>query len=339
MFLSILGYLALAAVGTAIVWKGSDLLEGSSEKLGRHYHLPPVVQGAVIAAVGSSFPELTTTVFSTLIHGKFELGVAAIVGSAIFNILLIPGLAGVLSKEKLKSHRDLVYKEAQFYMIAVAVLLLVFSFAVIFSPVSGGEGVLLGKIGRVLALVPVLLYLLYLFLQWQDTMEYKALKKKVKINVLKEWGWLILSLAIIVVGVEGLIRSAIGLGDILNTPDFLWGLIIIAAGTSIPDLLVSIKSAQKGNTFSSIANVLGSNTFDLLIAIPTGILIAGSAVINFSLAAPMMGILIFATIIFFIFLRTKLEVSKTESWILLFVYLAFSIWMTLETFGVTNLVL
>ena len=82
--MQILLYCALGAlVASAIIWKGSELLETASERLSEHYKLPPVVQGAIVVAVGSSFPELSTTVISTLIHGEFQLGVAAIVGSVV----------------------------------------------------------------------------------------------------------------------------------------------------------------------------------------------------------------------------------------------------------------
>ncbi|MDZ7748543.1 MAG: hypothetical protein U5K43_06620 [Halofilum sp. (in: g-proteobacteria)] len=133
--MEILLWSVVAVIATAIIWKGSGLLESSSARLSAYYELPDIVQGAVVVAVGSSFPELSTTVISTLVHGEFELGVAAIVGSALFNILVIPALSGLSSREQLRSNRDLVYKEAQFYMIAVAVLTLTFSFAAIYNPV------------------------------------------------------------------------------------------------------------------------------------------------------------------------------------------------------------
>jgi len=331
------GLILTAIVSTAIIWEGSNILEQSSEKLAVYYELPAIVQGAVIAAIGSSFPEFSTTVLSSLIHGEFELGVAAIVGSAIFNILVIPGLAGLFSPNVLESNRKIVYKEAQFYMLSVAVLLIAFSFAVIYHPVSTDK--LSGEMTRWIALIPVALYILYIFIQWQDTMDHEPEEEKEDVRPLYQWGWLLLSLLIVGVGVEGLVQSAIGLGDYFGTPSFLWGLTVVAAGTSIPDAFVSIKSAKEGNAVASIANVLGSNIFDLLIAIPAGVLIAGAAVINFSRAAPMMAVLIAATIILFTVSRTDFRITKSESWFLIFCYLLFVVWMSLETFGVISVVL
>ncbi len=87
-------------------------------------------------------PELASVLLATLRHGEFELGVGAIVGSAVFNLLVIPGVS-VLVGGRMDTNRDLVYKEALFYMLAVAVLLLTFSLAVIYYP--GSENALAGR--------------------------------------------------------------------------------------------------------------------------------------------------------------------------------------------------
>ncbi|UII27136.1 hypothetical protein LVD15_01540 [Fulvivirga maritima] len=222
---SLILYLGLIIISTIVVWKSSDLLEGSSQRLATYYKLPAVVQGAIITAIGSSFPELSTTVLSTLLHGEFELGVGAIVGSAIFNILMIPALSGLTAK-KLSADRILIYKDAQFYITSVAVLLLAFSLAVIYNPVPDKE--LVGSMTRGIALVPLLLYVLYIFLQQQETADYQKNDSKDKvadIKVGKEWLKLIGSLLLIVGGVEGLVRGALFLGEYLETPSFFWVLL------------------------------------------------------------------------------------------------------------------
>jgi cation:H+ antiporter len=276
---------AFVALGsTAVVWAGSAWLDEASSRLSAHYDLPEIVRGAV--AVGSSFPELSTAIISSLVHGAFELGVAAIVGSALFNIMVIPSLSALISGRQLPSNRDLVYKEAQFYIIAVAVLLLVFSFAVIYFPVHDPAGAILGEIGRGLALLPIAVYGLYVFVQYQDTMTLGSTMDSGGVKPLKEWGRLAAAMLLILIGVEGLVRAAINFGDLLRTPSFLWGITVVAAGTSVPDAFVSIRAARKGDAVTSLANDLGSNVFDLLVAIPAGVLVAGTAVINYSVAAP-----------------------------------------------------
>ena len=334
---SILAYALLAVVSTAVVWKGSEWLESASEKLSAYYELPPLVQGAVVLAVGSSFPELSTAVLSTLLHGDFELGVAAIVGSALFNVLMIPALAGLWSEEKLTSTRDLIYKEIQFYVISIAALLLMFSFAVIYNPVGPPGGPILGELTRGLVLFPLGLYAFYVYLQYQDTMDFEPDEPPAHMSVPKQAGILMGSLLVILVGVEGLVRSAIGFGEVFGTPSFLWGVTVVAAGTSVPDTFVSVRAARSGNAVTSVANVLGSNVFDLLVCIPAGVLVAGTVVVNYSVGAPMMGVLTAATLIVFLVMRTQMVLTTVEAWGLIAIYLAFVLWMSVETFGAVDL--
>lgn len=325
---------ALAATG--VIWFGSGLLETASERLSAYYRLPDVVQGAIVVAIGSSFPELSTTVIAASLHGAFELGVAAIVGSALFNILVIPALSGLFGGGRIRADRDLVYKESQFYMVAVAVLTLTFSFAVIYNPLEDASGAIVGEFTRELAMIPLVLYGLYVFVQYQDTMDFEGEADPRAIRPLVEWGKLLASLAIIVVGVEGLVRAAINFGEILETPNFLWGITVVAAGTSVPDAFVSVRAARKGRGITSLANVLGSNVFDLLVCIPAGVLVAGATAINFSIAAPMMGVLTAATVALFLLMRTSMVLTRRESAILLVLYVAFVGWITAESFEATD---
>ena len=335
--LRVLELVALAVVATAVVWKGSAWLEATSQRLSVHYGLPPVVQGAVVVAIGSSFPELVSVVLSTapppIGAGQFDLGVSAVVGSAVFNLLVIPALSGILGDE-VSASRAVVYKEAQFYMVAVSAAVITFALAVIYYPTDQR---LVGTVTRPLAAIPVLLYGVYVFTQYQDTSDFDAPDAD-DIDVARQWGWLALSLVVIAVAVEGLVEAAVGFGEFFGTPSFLWGLTVIAAGTSLPDALVSVRAARDDRGETSLANVLGSNVFDLLVAVPLGVLIVGAVLVNFGVAVPLLGFLTVATVVVFGFLRTELTLSTTESYALLGLYVAFIGWMVLETFGVLGFV-
>ncbi|MFC4543858.1 sodium:calcium antiporter [Halosolutus amylolyticus] len=331
--IDVLVLLGLATGATLVVWKGSTWLEEAANTLAAGYGAPRVVQGAVIAAVGSSMPELVSVLVATLLHNEFELGVGAIVGSAVFNLLVIPGVAALVGGT-MDTNRDLVYKEALFYMLAVAGLLLTFSLAVIYYPLSGGG--LEGTVTRPLALFPLGLYVLYLFTQYLDLTE--SGQEPADVALLRTWGWFVLGLAFIVVGVEGLVRAAIGLGEAFGTPAFLWGMVVVAAGSSIPDAFVSVAAARGGRATVSLANVLGSNIFDLLVAVPLGVLVAGSLTITFPHIVPMMAFLILATIVFFTVMRTNMLLSEREAWTLLVLYGLFVGWIILESVGITSVV-
>jgi cation:H+ antiporter len=318
-------------VATGVIWVGSSWLERASEKLSGYYGLPQVVQGSVVAAVGSSFPELATVAFAALLTNSLGLGVGAIVGSAIFNILVIPALAGIVTEDAVESNRTLVYKEAQFYMLAVSVLVITFAMAVIYYPDTSVD-YLAGTVTRPLALVPLGLYGLYLFIQFQDTADHTPDPAAGDgVNARRQWGFLLAGLVLILAAVHQLVEAIEALGLAFGVPEFIMGVTVAAGATSLPDALVSVRAARDDRGVASIANVLGSNTFDLLVAIPAGVLILGSATFDFGMAVPMFAVLTLSTILLFTVLRTDLRLSTAESVALLTAYLVFVAWVVLET--------
>ncbi|RDZ63953.1 sodium:calcium antiporter [Haloferax sp. Atlit-12N] len=320
---------------TGLIWVGSGWLEESADHLAAYYGLPAVVQGSIIVALGSSFPEFASVAIAAT-AGVFDMGVGAIVGSAIFNILVIPALSGLATDGDLETSRLVVYKEAQFYMVAVATLVVTFSLAVIYFPAPDGPA-LTGELTRPVALIPLLLYGLYLFIQWQDVSEYEAEDAGVADGIGREWVRLLGGLLVILIGVEQLVGSVESLSGTFGVPTFLAGVTIVAAATSLPDTLVSVRSAADGNSATSLGNVLGSNTFDLLVAIPVGVLIVGSVPVDFAVAVPMLGVLTLATVLLFGLLRTDLSLSRVECYVLGAAYLVFVGWIIAETAGVTSL--
>jgi cation:H+ antiporter len=328
--------LVIAVVSTAVIWKGSELLETAAARLSRHYGLPVAVHGAVVIAIGSSFPELSSVVISTLVHGEFSLGVGAIVGSAIFNLLVIPAISA-LSSESLEATRDIVHKDAQFYIISILVLFITFALGATYVPGGTNEA---ARLTPLLVVLPLATYAVYVFLQYQDTRDYTAPPAQ-NVSPRRQWAVVVLALALITVGVEGIVRAALGFGEAFDTPSVLWGLTVIAAGTSLPDAFVSVNAAKQDEDVTSLTNVLGSNTFNLLVAIPVGVIIAGTAEINFLTAVPLMGFLAVATLVFIVFSRTHrthLELTNREALTLLALYGLFLVWMILESVGLLETV-
>lgn len=326
---------AVGLVGTIVVWGGSSALERASGRLAKHYGLPRLIQGAILAAVGSSAPEIASTIISTIRYGEFELGVGVVVGSAVFNILVIPALSALLSDGTLDTGRDVVYKEAQFYMLSVAALFLVFALAVIYYP-TAGDG-LQGNVTRPLALSLLALYGLYIFIQYLEVSDADVGRVPLdRRGLLLEWVLLLGGIGLIIAGIEGLVFAAIGLGDAFGTPSFLWGLTVVAAATSLPDALISVAAARIGEPAVSLGNVLGSNVFDLLVAVPAGVVLAGATPVSFTAAVPMMAFLVVATIILFTIARTGMTITDREAQGMLLLYGGFIGWLLLESVGVLS---
>ena len=337
-----------AGIGAAtVLWFSCRHLERASHRLGTYYGLPDVVQGSVIMAVASSFPELATAVLAIPGHGDFELGLAAIIGSAIYNVLVIPALSVLAIGKSLGANRAIVYREAQFYLVSVVVLLLVICLSVIYGgnggPASQPGELIRGSFSWRLALIPLALYGLYLFIQWEEAKDHRALQTEQEIaeahrngTPVRDWSVLLLTMGLILIGVEVLIRVSITLGEALGTPTFLWGLTVVAAATSIPDTFVSVRAAQLGRSDSALSNALGSNVFDLLVAVPVAVVVAGTVAVNFTQIVPMMGFLVVATIVTLVFLRRDMRLSRWEAGTMLALYLGFGAWMALEAFGITH---
>ena len=332
--MEIFTYVLVLIIASWFVWKGSNLLQSSSKKLSFHYGIPPVIHGTIVLAIGSSFPELSSAVLSILIHQEFELGLSTIIGSAVFNILVIPSVSGIISGKDFLTNKEIIYKEIFFYMISIILLFAAFCCAVIYFPVPGEP--MTGLITPGIAWIGIGFYCFYIFIQYQEYLDTREHTIKIRIKIAKQWYLFILSLIIILTAVEALVQCAIYFGDYFNTPPFIWGILVIAGVTSIPDTIVSVKAAKESDSITSIGNVVGSNTFDLLVCIPTGVILAGSATVALHIVTPLMIFLMLASLVLFITLRLKLKLNIFECWVLLLIYVLFILWIILETMGIVD---
>lgn len=324
----------IVVIATAIIWKACNYLEDACHELALCYGLPDSVKGSTVMAISSSFPELVTVVLATGIHGDFELGLAAIIGSAVFNILVIPGTSVLFRTGSLQAGRNVIYREAQFYLISILIVMLTLSFAVIYNPSTVDS--LNGTLTSSLMILPLAFYVLYIYIQYQEVRDHKPQEKEHTSPAIKSWGKLIISMALVTIGVEMLIRMVIELGDMFTIPSYFWGATILAAATSIPDLFVSVKAAQRKLSTASLTNAFGSNIFDLLIVLPVGVIVAGAVGFNYPHIIPMMMFLLFATVFFLVLARSGSKLTNNNGKTLLLLYVVFIVWMGIEYIGVGN---
>lgn len=332
MFLELAYLLFVMTIATAIVWKACNYLEDACHELALYYGLPDSVKGSTVMAISSSFPELVTIILAAGIHGDFELGLATIIGSAVFNILVIPGMSVLFRKGPLKAGRDLIYREAQFYLISVLIIMLTLSLALIYNPLPNTP--MSATLSTSMMFLPLLFYVLYIYIQYQEVSDHKTDKKNRDIPLLKSWAKLLISMMLVTISVEVLIQMVIKLGEMFDTPSYFWGATILAAATSIPDLFVSVKAAKRKVNAASLTNAFGSNVFDLLVVLPVGVLVTGTVVFSFPNVLPMLVFLLGATVFFLVVARNGSKLTNNNGKILLLAYCAFIIWM-----GFDNLVI
>jgi len=299
-----------------VLVKASDFFTDSAEQIGMAFRLPPFIIGVTIVAIGTSLPELASSIVSVL-KGSSEIVIGNVVGSNIANIFLVLGIAAIVAK-KLKINHELIHVDLPL-LICSAGLLAITVWDGVFTLTEG-----------IVCLIGLAIYVLYTIrserthddkeIKKETKAELKRLKRRAKVKV-SSWFILALSAFFIYVGAEFTVDAVLNLSIILDIGKEVIAASAVALGTSLPELVVSITAARKGNPEIAVGNVLGSNIFNALavMGIPVffGALIIPQSVLSFSLP-----IMLFATLLYF-FVTQDREITKWEGWMLVLFYVLF----------------
>ena len=297
-------------IGFVIVVKGANLLIDGASSLAKKLSISEIAIGLTIVAFGTSAPELVVNVFAS-IGGHHEITFGNILGSNIFNILMVLGIAGIIST--ISVQRNTVLREIPFLLVAT---LLVFGLSLWNSDLSLLDGIIL--------LGFLILFFIYVFgflkakpLQGSDIKEYSY-----PITILI----MILGMIGLFFGGKFVVDNAVIIARYFGVSEKFIGLTIVALGTSLPELVTSIIAITKGRNDLAIGNVVGSNLFNILLVLGVSSLIAP---IQYDIALNIdFAFLCIITIMLFItmFIGKKHKLTKIEAVlfvILYFVYLVF----------------
>jgi cation:H+ antiporter len=257
-------FLWLALIVGACIWiaKACDMFEPASDYLGRN--LGAGIKGATINAIGSSLPELFTAfIFLFWFNDKagFSSGVATTAGSAVFNAVIIPGLVIMSSLMALKIKgievdKRVILRDGVFFLIAEFALIYFLS-----------QEILSWKMGAGLMAIYAV-YAGYLIRQQRgheaeedDEEEYEFDSPG------KAWKALLISVAQIGIACFILTEGVVQLASAWGINTFFVAVIIAAAATSVPDTIISMKDAKKGNYEDAVSNAVGSNIFDICVGL------------------------------------------------------------------------
>lgn len=229
---------------TALIY-GADFIIEESEKIALHYKISPFVIGATLVALGTSLPEMAVSMSASL-KGSGDIAVANVIGSTIFNIALVLGAVFIISK-KIKPDRDLFAQDSAWALFPILVFILM-----------GIDGKL-NMVDGILFLILMGAYLMFLINSNQvEEIDEEELNKE-KFNWTKTASFLIVGFILTISGADFAIDSAGNIAREFGISEWLIGLFLVAFGTSLPELTISVKAALNNNADLAIGNIIGSN--------------------------------------------------------------------------------
>jgi len=297
------------------------ILEEQLSTIWKKIKIPVWVRWATFDAVSSSLPEfLTAMIWLILLKEKWlEVGIWTISGSAIFNILIIPFFAILFYKANdIKISKWGIKRDSIFYVASIIVFLAWIFYNELF----------------LMWIALLILYIFYIFVLYFESKKHKIKNaKEVELGYLEvkdkkvNYFNIVFSLFLVYVWVELSVRAAEFIWYSLGISTLVMSLFLLAAITSIPDTLLSVKASKKWDIDASLSNAVWSNIFDICIGLWVPIMIGIwimwlNPKVEFSTQIPIFGFLIFSVIVYFIILNLK-NLNKKHSFLLLALYLVF----------------
>ncbi|MBR6513408.1 MAG: calcium/sodium antiporter [Clostridia bacterium] len=294
--------------------KGADWFVEGASGIADKMHIPQLVIGLTIVAMGTSAPEAAVSITAAL-EKSAELSVGNVVGSNILNILIILGLCAVITPVAVA--KTTIRYEIPIMLIATALLVLF--------GMTGGEIVWWE------ALILLVCFALYLFYMFVMVKRGEMQAEKTETGNKRLWLLMVMGvvgLALIVLGSRFTVDSATALANRFNVPEKFIGLTVVALGTSLPELFTSVVAAKKGKADIAIGNIVGSNIFNILMILGiTGVIIDVPFESSFLIDC---GIAAFAGILLWLCVFRKKKLKLIDGIIMLASYAAYFVYLVVK---------
>ncbi len=313
--------LLIFVVGLAALVVASDFFTDAAEKLGLAIGLPPFIVGVTIVSMGTSLPELLSSLFG-IFQGASEVVASNVVGSNIANICLVVGVAAIMSRKLLR---------VMYNLISVDLPLFVGS-AFLFALMGTSDQ----RFTRGEALILFLGYIVYLFYilksseqsnQQSDTVEVAVGDDNRTAQIVRYFLILLVSGIFIFLGARYTIDSLIKLSDRLNVGRDIIAISAVAIGTSLPELMVTINAALKDKAELAVGNVIGSNIFNIFVVVGIPGMVASLPVSDIILTHSVPTLMAASLLMYFIGQDNK--ITTWEGWLFIMLY----VWFMGTVFG------
>ena len=267
MILSILSFVA----GIVLVILGADWLTKGASALARRFNISELVIGLTIVAIGTSLPELVISTGSA-IKGSPGLALGNVIGSNIFNGMFILGVAALITP--IRFNAKMLTREIPFNLLASVALLLVSGSML----VGGAPGEEITRYGGLLLLCFLAVFVRYTFSISSDGSEEAG----ESLSIIKVVLFIAMGLAALIFGGNIFVDGATEVARALGLSEAVIGITIVSAGSSLPELAVSVNAARKGNVGIALGNVLGSNILNIFFILGVSATITPIALDGFS---------------------------------------------------------
>ena len=310
--------IVLLIVGFVLILGGANFMTDGSAAFAKRLGVSDFVIGLTIVSIGTSAPEFIVSLLAA-VEGAPSMSIGNIVGSNIFNILIIIGVVAIL--RPIIVPRSVLTGDALWMLISSLAILIV------------GLAPELGAGPRILTRVAALLFVLFFMLFLQNALSKPAVTSSegdTQIKQLPLWRsllYLLGGLIILVLGGEWFVDGAVGIAHSLGWSEALIGLTILAVGTSLPELAASVTAALKGMSGLSVGTVIGSCIFNVFFVLGC----AGAiAPMEFGKIGPVdLLVLLVASVLFLVFgfLFGKKVIKRWEGILMVIVYLAYLVYL------------
>lgn len=316
----------LTIIGAALVLVGADKLTDGSVAIARRFAISELVIGLTIVAMGTSLPEFVVS-FLASIDGSPAMGIGNVVGSNIFNTLMIVGVTAAVAPIAVQA--STVRKDIPFSILASIVLAALCLDTLLDDNASTdiltrGDGiVLLGFFAVFMAYTFAIAHNDSAGAEAKDGDSAEA--RQPELPLWKIFIFILLGLAGLIFGGQLFVNGASAIARELGISEAVIGLTLVAGGTSLPELATSIIAARKGQSGLAIGNVIGSNLFNIfwilgLCSVITPMPVAGISKLD-------MTMLICSGVLFWLFSKTQHRIARWEGLFLTAAYVGYVAWL------------
>ena len=320
--------LVFLVIGFVLLIKGADFFVEGSSSVAKRLHVPSIIIGLTIVAMGTSLPETAVSVSASL-TGNNELAVSNVVGSNIFNLMVVIGVCAMIATVNVA--KETIKRDIPFSLICAGVLLLLG-----IAGFGDKAGMTLGHLDGVIFIGAFAGYIFYMI-----KIALKASKEGTKVEI--EGGsdeeiklisvplsilFIIGGAAAIAVGGDITVDAASRIASDLGMSQTLIGLTIVSIGTSLPELVTSIVAARKNEVDMALGNAIGSNVFNILMVLGIASAISPVSLITENIID--LCVLIVFTVCVWIFAGTKKKIGKIEGFAMVALYAAYAVYIIIR---------